>query len=109
MKPKYTITIKGTLEQVISTKEALAKLYADDSNHFTSYDTGKPLENGVFTEVAAYCQKKFSVIVKRDYEDGSSDLSLIGRRSMDAKRWLMQMLPDIVKLNFPEDWKSPLA
>jgi hypothetical protein len=28
---------------------------------------------------------------------------------MEAKKWFIRMLPDIVKLDLPEDWKSPVS
>jgi hypothetical protein len=102
------VLIKGTNQQVEQTKKEIKKMFENDDNHVCKYEINRFITNSVFDELSALCKQKFSVQMKQSMGLHLNELTIKGKNCKEAKKWLVEKLPDLLKLNFPDDWLNPV-
>lgn len=106
---RKVIVIKGSRAQIDEAKKELNKLFANEDNHQCKHEINKPIPGNSFTEIAAICKKNFGVTVKQFPQQFLTELTIKGLKCKETKRWLIEKLPELSKLNFPPQWQNPVS
>lgn len=104
------IVFTGTRVNIEKAKNVLRSLFAIEANHYCKLEWDKHIPKILFDEIREVCVAKFRVLdVSQHSTDTANVITIKGKKCRETKKWLMEKLRDLLRMQFPHNWVKPVT